>query len=86
MAGDRTECKIASTHAILTTKWDSTQQLKALGTRSTHTLKQTGWVEPPNTGLVGDLERRRATSGNDITGLVALSRRAVPLTNHLTGL
>ena len=75
--GDRTGSKITSTHTILTAKWNSTQQLKVLETRSTHTLRQTSWVEPPDTGFVSNLDGVLAIPGGDITGLVALSRTGI---------
>jgi hypothetical protein len=75
--GDHTESKITSTHTILTTKWNSTQQLKVLETRSTRTPRQTSWVEPPDTGFVSNLDSGLAIPGGDITGLVALSLKWV---------
>jgi hypothetical protein len=79
---DRPESKITSTHTILIAEWDSTQQLKVLETRPTHTLWRTGWVGPPDTGFVSRLDRGLAIPGGDITGLIALSPFCALLTFH----
>lgn len=73
VAGDCPESKITSTHTILTADWDTIQQLRVLETRSTHTLRQTSWVDPPCTGFVSNLDRGLAIPGSDTTGLIALS-------------